>query len=91
MTYLNILKKVRSINKRLTNKGYTSEQVIDFWDDVFKTCEERGIIKAKLPNTRCLHPNKSTVVVASVVNCETTVLQCDDCKMNLAEPKTDCQ
>jgi hypothetical protein len=39
----------------------------------------------------CKHPNQLTVVLASSVNCETTIEQCADCHEPLSEPITDCR
>ena len=89
-----------------------SDQIIDFWEDVFKTCEDRGIMKPKLPKCRCsdpnqcetwcfaknkliqdtcLHRNTKTQVIESIVNCETTIIICQDCGMKLTQPKIECR
>jgi len=39
----------------------------------------------------CKHPNVLTAVLASSVNCETTIEQCADCHEPLSEPKTECR
>ena len=42
-------------------------------------------------NNDCTHSDTSIVVIAIVVNCETTALQCDFCGQILTKPETDCR
>jgi hypothetical protein len=39
----------------------------------------------------CKHPNVLTEVLASSVNCETTIDKCADCHEPLSEPITECR
>lgn len=49
-------------------------------------------LKAHFIETKCLHPREHQFidVIASNINCETTVIRCAVCRKELTEPKTDC-
>jgi ribosomal protein S27E len=39
---------------------------------------------------KCSHADVSIVVIAAILTCETTAIQCDYCGQILTKPKTDC-
>ncbi|MCH4828240.1 MULTISPECIES: hypothetical protein [Flavobacterium] len=47
--------------------------------------------KQPIYGNSCDHKNTHIRVINNIVTCETTIVVCDDCKITVTEPITDCR
>lgn len=48
MTYQQVYKRVSKVNNTLLKKGYSFDDIVKFWDEVFQTVKAKGQLKLKL-------------------------------------------